>query len=411
LAPAPASVRLDFQSDLSAALAIASQATTRKTNSARQRIFAIWADFCAAHGATPCLSSVADPEAKICHLLVFAYRYRQTGQTGKPVRADTVQDALLAVGKGISDLGQPGSRFPLRDRNQHPLLASFLKRLRSEDSPATRAYPVNITIIKGLPTALASGAVDIGGTAASLINLILVAFFWLLRPCEYLAGKEDGQSTPFCLEDLSFTAHGRLYSADDPSLNDVQPSDLEYASLTFTDQKNGVRGEQITQGCIDNINLCPVRALACIASRLRHYGAPPTAPIHQHFFDGRWTNFRSSHVTAALRASAGALRSQTGIDPALLSARSLRPGGATALLCARVDSDSIKLLGRWKSDAMFRYLRIQALAYSVNLAQQMLNHGAYTFSPGVYIESNHDPLPAQIPTDLVAALQLDGDPC
>ena len=296
------------------------------------------------------------------------------------------------MGKGISNLGQPDPRFPTHNQNQHHLLASFLKRLRSEDSLETRAYPVNITIIKGLPSALASGAVDIGGTASSLIDLILVAFFWLLWPCEYLAVKEEGQSTPFHLEDLWFTAHGRLYSADDSSLNDVQPSDLVYASLTFTDQKNGVGGEQITQSCINDINLCPVRALARIASRLHHHGAPPTAPIHQHFFDSQWTNFRSSNVTAALLASAGALRSQTGIDLALLSGRSLHPCGATALLCARVNSDSIKLLGRWKSDAMFRYLRIQALAYSVNLAQQMLNHGAYTFSPGVYIESNHGPL-------------------
>ena len=46
--------------------------------------------------------------------------------------------------------------------------------------------------------------------------------------------------------------------------------------------------------------------------------------------------------------------------PADVSARSLRAAGAMALLCADVDSDRIRLLGRWQSDQMFRYLHVQA---------------------------------------------------
>ena len=64
----------------------------------------------------------------------------------------------------------------------------------------------------------------------------------------------------------------------------------------------------------------------------------------------------------------------------LLSARSLRPGGATALMCAGVDSDFIQLMGRWQSDAMFRYLRCQVA--TSQLSQKMLDHGHYTFAPG-----------------------------
>ena len=111
-------------------------------------------------------------------------------------------------------------------------------------------------------------------------------------------------------------------------------------------------------------------------------------------------------MTTALRTSAARLRHLTGIDPALLSARSLRPGGATALLCANIDKDTIKLLGRWKSDAMFVYLRVQALAYHTNIAQHMQDHGSYTFAPGVYNASVTDPLPTQLPPAVAAALSL-----
>ena len=88
----------------------------------------------------------------------------------------------------------------------------------------------------------------------------------------------------------------------------------------------------------------------------------------------------------------------------MLSARSLCPGGATALLCANIDKDTIKLLGRWKSDAMFVYLHVQALAYHTNIAQHMQDHGSNTFAPGVYNASVTDPLPTQLPPAVAAAL-------
>ena len=49
------------------------------------------------------------------------------------------------------------------------------------------------------------------------------------------------------------------------------------------------------------------------------------------------------------------------------------------LLCARCDTDQIKLLGRWHSDAMMRYLHQEAQPVLQQLAQKMFNSGQYTF--------------------------------
>ena len=103
-----------------------------------------------------------------------------------------------------------------------------------------------------------------------------------------------------------------------------------------------------------------------------------------------------------MRHSAATLEKATGIPATLLSARSLWPGGATALLCARVDPDAIQLLGRWKSDAMLRYLRVQATLTSNNFAQSMLTHGNYTFAPG--INQHVQPLPREVPPSVAAIL-------
>jgi hypothetical protein len=85
-------------------------------------------------------------------------------------------------------------------------------------------------------------------------------------------------------------------------------------------------------------------------------------------------------ITNALRHAARDLQRSTGINPDRISARSLRPGGATALLCSDTDPNIIQLLGRWKSDAMLRYLRVAATANTHQLAEAMLAAGRYTFS-------------------------------
>eukprot|EP00522_Entomoneis_paludosa_P016157 CAMPEP_0172464744 /NCGR_PEP_ID=MMETSP1065-20121228/51450_1 /TAXON_ID=265537 /ORGANISM="Amphiprora paludosa, Strain CCMP125" /LENGTH=67 /DNA_ID=CAMNT_0013221079 /DNA_START=17 /DNA_END=218 /DNA_ORIENTATION=- len=62
--------------------------------------------------------------------------------------------------------------------------------------------------------------------------------------------------------------------------------------------------------------------------------------------------------------------------PSDITAQSLRPGGATELLCGQVDTDIIKL------DAMFRYLHAQAVPLMAPLAKIMLRHGTYTLARG-----------------------------
>ena len=60
----------------------------------------------------------------------------------------------------------------------------------------------------------------------------------------------------------------------------------------------------------------------------------------------------------------------------------MQAGGAMALLCAGIDTDIIKLVGRWKSDTMFCYLHAQALPIVANLASKVFQHGSFMLLPG-----------------------------
>ena len=204
---------------------------------------------------------------------------------------------------------------------------------------------------------------------------------------------------------------GRIWNAADrncPLHDENSISRITFATLQFSDQKNAVRGEQVGHCATQDPVLCPAKALGRLALRLRQHHATPDTQIHRHFNEhprhNTWYSVKPKHVTNALRHAAGLHADETGVDPSLISARSLRPGGATALLCAGIDKDAIQLLGRWKSDAMLRYLRIQAASVAFNYAQVMLNHGSYTFHPQNYARGG---LPNQAPPAVAEILAHD----
>jgi hypothetical protein len=140
-----------------------------------------------------------------------------------------------------------------------------------------------------------------------------------------------------------------------------------YVSLTYTDQKNATRGEALGHGCSGDNTLCPVRAAQRRVLHLRQHHASPDCPLHRYFdITGAARDVTTGDITTALRAAAALVQHITNIPPDRVVAYSLRSGGATALLVSGVDETAIRALGRWKSDAIFLYLRTQASDLTAN---------------------------------------------
>ena len=290
------------------------------------------------------------------------------------------------------------------------MLTSFFKKCEDDDAPTTRAHPATIAMLERLPEILDEDHPIDGTLNRTVIDPCIVAFFWLMRPAEFCgpSSRNDdlqrtSRSEAFRLRDTHFTTAAGEHCATAVPLNDVNA--LTSASLTFTDQKNAVRGERVGHRPTADDRLCPVKSLFRLVHHLRNFSAPPSTPISAVCDGaGRPRYVKSEHVTNALRHSATDLLSTTGIDPANVSARSLRPGGATALLCANVDDTTIKLIGRWQSNAMIRYLRVQAAANRENFAQHMLTHGSFTFKPSDLAAMGSSATPRELPPDVAAIL-------
>jgi hypothetical protein len=258
------------------------------------------------------------------------------------------------------------------------MLAGYAKA----DAPPTRVKPIPVPILRHV---LAQAHLANSPAVLACADMICLAFFFLLRPGEYTGTVTSTQ--PFQLRDVRFfLGNLALTTSTAPP---AQLLSATFVTLEFTTQKSGVRGEVIGLGRSGDPLFCPVLAAARRCLHLRTAAAPATQPLAS-FIDplsNSLTRITPADLTALLRVSVALLGPQYGFLPDDVSARSLRAAGAMALLCAEVDTDRIRLLGRWQSDQMFRYLHVQAEPMMRNFSSRMLQGGNYTLLP------NHAALP------------------
>jgi hypothetical protein len=258
------------------------------------------------------------------------------------------------------------------------------RQLRSysrKDPPPDRVKPVPVTVIQHIMF-VALAAATSGNLA--IADMIALAFFFLLRPGEYTATPSD--TTPFRYTDVQlFIGQRRL---DLTSCSDAELKSATFVTLTFTDQKNGVRGEVIGLDRSGNPQLCPVLATIRRILHLRRHQAPPTTPLAAYYYNNTLHVVTPSDISLTLRTAVSLLGPATlGFLPDDVSARSLRASGAMALLCAHVDTDIIRLIGRWRSDEMLRYLHLQADALMKGFSSKMLNRGNFVLLPNQDVPS------------------------
>jgi hypothetical protein len=261
-------------------------------------------------------------------------------------------------------------------------LTRLTKAFTKQDPPPSRVKPLPLRLLVQA-AALAHSLSDSSLAVRAIADMLILAFFFLMRPGEYCI-TPDGGSHPFCLADVA------LYAGDHPldlaMATDAQLLAATSVELTFTTQKNAVKGEKIAHGRSGHRFFCPVLAAARRIIHLRINLAPPSTPLHCHRKSPAfsWSPVRSGHVTDLVKRIVVTSGAPFGLQPDHVTAKSLRASGAMALLIARVDQDLIQLIGRWKSDSMLRYLHISALPVMHNHAKSMVLHGDYSFRAAAY---------------------------
>lgn len=239
-----------------------------------------------------------------------------------------MEDALRAIGQTMASMGAKDYRL-IGPRQVDYRLKCQLDGYARHDPAPTRVQPAPLALLNH-GFAIATSAFDL-----AVADLAYMAFFFLNRPGEYAkTTSPDPLTLPFCLRDVAFKIGARRLSAVDAPLSDILAS--TFVLLTFSQQKNGVRGEAIGHGLSGHHFACPVLALQRRVLHLRHHAAPPSTPLYMVFQlpPAPTRMVTAAHITSMLRIAAAAQFRALGVTPAQVSARSLRAGGAMALLCA-----------------------------------------------------------------------------
>jgi hypothetical protein len=284
-----------------------------------------------------------------------------------------VEEAIRAVGRTFTLLGAANPRLNAFG-NLDERISCQLAQWRKEDPAPSRVKPIPFTLLHHIDAV----ALNVGTQAQlALADMVWIAVYFLCRPGEYTRATEG--STPFRFQDVALWIGGQrldLHTAPEQQLHRAT-----FSTLTFTDQKNAVRGEVIGQGVTGSPRACATRSIARRILHLRSHQAAPNTPLCAFFEQGSWRQVTSPMITHALRSAAHMVGAAVGFLPEDISCRSLRAGGAMAMLCARIDPLTIQLLGRWRSDAMLSYLHVQAAPLISDIASRMLHHGNYQLLP------------------------------
>ena len=283
------------------------------------------------------------------------------------------------MGQAFALVGATDPRLNIHGRTDLRLQRLF-RAYEKADPPPDRVKPLPVKVLLHLMHSIyddISASDDLRAAA----DMTTLGFFFLMRPGEYC--WTNAECHPFRLMDVELWVGDTkldLATATDPQLLSAT-----FVMLTFSTQKNGVLGEKIGQGRSGHLLLCPVRATARRIIHLRTHGlTAPTTPLHT--FCGTHRNstsrvVRSALILEILRRSVLTLGPSLGLNIKHVTVCSLRASGAMALLCGRVDSNLIQLIGRWRSDSMLRYLHVQALPIMSQHAATMLHCGDFSFSP------------------------------
>jgi hypothetical protein len=234
-------------------------------------------------------------------------------------------------------------------------------------------------------------------------DLIVGAFFFAMRACEYVKTPVPGKTKRIRLGCIHFLSSNRSrVPHDDPDLL----AKAKFVTVVFEDQKNGERFEARTQEKTKDRILCPVIRFGRAVQRILKYN--PEADDSTPLSSMNSRKLKSDSITSTftlnlIRKTCGDQggKATFGFDPMEIGNKSLRSGAAMALFLKKHSSDRIMILGRWKSRAFLDYIRPQVIEWTSCLSREMISFDNFT-----------DLLEERIaePSETIQEEQWDGNP-
>jgi hypothetical protein len=281
---------------------------------------------------------------------------------GNPVSARHAEDIVRSVGQAFAALGTADPRKHPRTGKTDFRLARQERAYKKLDKPTPKKLPIPKEVLhKATQLARARSVRE-----QAIDDLMWIGFFFLLRPSEYL--WTTAAQSPFTLADITFKVAGVFEGAATISMEQLAAATM--VGFNFTEQKNGIKNETICLTRSGEPHACPVRRTAHHIRHLRTNLAPADTPIFTFYENSTIGALAVSDrmITHFLRKAASCTP-----YPGDYTVGALRNTGAQNLLEAGVPKHMIQLIGRWRSDEIFRYLTARSETLMQPYAEAMIS--------------------------------------
>jgi hypothetical protein len=207
--------------------------------------------------------------------------------------------------------------------------------------------------------------------------LMLVAFFFAMRSCEYLKVQGSRRTQPIRLCDIVFRDHkGRIVEHSSPKLHRAKS-----VSITYRFQKKDLRDDTITQSRSGHPVFCPVRVCARLVKQMLADKNKPDDFIYKFRQDnGSFANLHLKTALVMLRNFVSMCGDEFNIKAEDIGLHSMRSASATAMYLNGIPVYTIMLLGRWSSDAFLRYIRKQVTEFSKDVSRKMIQRPVFYYT-------------------------------
>ena len=209
--------------------------------------------------------------------------------------------------------------------------------------------------------------------------LLIIAFFYCMRSCEYLVTSGPRITINVRLRHVVFlNERGGTIPQRSPQIHNAHST-----SIMFENQKNKVKWDKSTQESTKDPLLNPTRALVSIVDEL--WKDPRTTedtPICTFYEDGSTKYVTASDMLDFMRRTAEAIgEDKLGFTSVDIGTHSVRSGAAMAMFLDNTPIFFIMLVGRWSSDAFLKYIRKQVLETAKGISTRMLKNDLFHVLP------------------------------
>ena len=222
-------------------------------------------------------------------------------------------------------------------------MRDLYKSFKNEDPAVFKRAALSSKMLKHLR---ANRVNELDSAIGELVN---GGVFFAMRSCEYSFTSDPQPKTEIVtVGDIRFLRAGREVKSN--------LEDADTVVITFRSQKNGVKDEEQARVSDKNAKWSAVKCWAKIVNRIRSYkGTNDSTPISTVRVHGKFHQITAEDVNRVIKQTARETDAKLSLEK--YSSHSVRVTFATLLFLKGELMETVKFLGRWRSEAVLLYIR------------------------------------------------------